>query len=134
MARPTGIEPVTAGLEGWRTVHCSQRLRLSSIQEAIGKAPSPARGRHGVFGNLPRHQPRRSRSPALTHVLLRMSLARGFVSAGGLRGSSAALIRSTSFAPASARRRACCCCSRVGGRPGSGGGNWIGVLSVSRAA
>ncbi|MFE9642543.1 hypothetical protein ACFYOC_26315 [Nocardiopsis alba] len=43
------------------------------------------------------------------------------------------MIRSTAFALASARRRACCCCSRVGGRPGSGGGNWIGVLSVSRA-
>ncbi len=72
-------------------------------------------------------------SPALTHALLQTSLARGLVSVGGLRGSSAALIRSSSFAPASARSRACCCCTRVGGRPGSGGGNWIGGLSVSRA-
>lgn len=83
-------------------------------------------------GTFSAHQPRRSRSPPLPHALP-APFGGGLISAGGFRGSSAALIRSTSFAPASAKRRAYCCCLRVGGKPGSGGSGWIGVLSVRRS-
>lgn len=100
-------------------------LSKEGLQRQRGPAIAPR-----LNGDQIRARDNRS-LPALTHAFMG-SLALGLVSFGGRRGSSASLIRASSTVPASARRRACCCCSRVGGRPGSGGSRWIGVLSVRR--
>lgn len=49
------------------------------------------------------------------------------------RPSSSAAARADAVAAASVSRRACRCYSPVGGRPGSGGGSSVGVLSTSLA-